>query len=172
MAEGNIHSLILLLGEQGCRKGKFELCIEKIEIELRELIISSLKKYIYAWHKTPKGLDIENLEIKRIRYVMKWGKIDSPEDAFIIEFNSRKDVLSRSELGLSTEEFKSLIEKHNQEGILFAKTFISVQEWYEYPVVFGELDPTFDDAKCYEEGGMYEGNDYTTFKKRNDMIDF
>lgn len=142
--------------------------IHKMENELRKQIRTSLQQYILAWHKIPKNIDVEHIAIKRIRYVMNWGLKTAPEVGYIIEFESHKELLGASELGLSTEEFKRAINEQNENGLLFGKDVVTNQLWYEYPVIYGELDDTFDDVEDYELGGKYAGNEYKSFTTKYD----
>lgn len=142
--------------------------IDKLEKDLLGSLIETLKNYINAWHKIPVGLDVNNLTIRRVRYVKDWGLKTAPEDAFLIEFNSHKELLGRSELGLTVEAFKVLIKEQNNNGLLFGKDFVTHQGWYEYPVIYGSLDSTFDDIEDYEKDGKYEAKKYKNFGKKYD----
>lgn len=86
-----------------------------------------------AWHKIPQDIDVEHLNIKRIRYVKEWGLKITPEDAFIIEFDSHKDLLGRSELGLTAKEFASSIKTQNNNGLLYGMNIL----------LFGECSTVF-----------------------------
>ncbi|WP_088361901.1 hypothetical protein [Bacillus cereus] len=146
--------------------------IDKLEEGMFELIEESLRKYIGAWSKIPSDIDLNNLNIIRIRYVKEWGKRTDPEDGFIIEFstkdNSYKELLGRSELNLTSPEYKDSIEEQNKNGLLFGKDITTKQFWYEYPVIWGTLDKVFDDSYLYEDGGRYEGRNYIDFGMRFD----
>lgn len=143
--------------------------IKKIESDLLKTIQSSIRNYLYALLKNPNESYIENLNVKRIRYVKDWLD-DSTEDAFIIEVSAKNEIwlLSRSELGLTIEEYKKLIHEQNQSGLSLGKDFLTHQVWYEFPIVWGSLDDIFDDIPDYEDGGKYAGNNYTTFKMKYD----
>lgn len=146
--------------------------INKLDDELFISLESSLKEYILAWHKIPTDIDVEQIQIDRIRYVKEWGTRTEPEDGFILEFGTASDhhreLLARSELNLKKEQFKTLLEEHNQNGLQFGKDFVTNTEWYEHPVVWGTLDDLFDEAEYYEHGGKYEGADYLAFEKKYD----
>lgn len=144
------------------------MIIDKLEKNILDSLIETLKNYVNAWHKIPADLDVNHLIIHRVRYVKDWGLKTAPEDAFLIEFNSHKELLGRSELGLAVEAFKVLIKEQSDNGLLFGKDFVTHQEWYEHPVIYGRLDSTFDDIEHYEKDGKYEGSKYTDFVKKYD----
>lgn len=145
--------------------------IEKLDNHMYDLIVSTLKNYVKARYRNQEELDVENLVIRRIRFIKHWGLRNAPEDGFILEFTSplgrHKDLLGRSELGRSAEEIKASLDKQQQDGLLFGKSFTTNQDWFEYPVVWGELDSTFDDTRQYTAGGKYESAEYLGFE-RND----
>ena len=142
--------------------------IQKIESTLTETLRTSLQNYIQAWHKIPQDIDLENLTIERIRYVMNWGLKTAPEEGFILEFGSHRELLAKSELGRSIEAYKELINEQNENAMLFGKDVVTNDLWYEYPVIYGELDATFDDIEDYEKGGKYAGNEYQNFRNKYD----
>lgn len=148
------------------------MLINKLEKNILEMIKSSLKNHIESWYKIPKDINTNNIKIERIRYIKDYGLKNSSEDGFIVEFSTTYDyykvVLGRSELGLNVEEFKISNDIQNKNGLSLGKNLISSQFWYEYPLVWGSLDKTFDDEYCYEKGGKYEGYNYTTFGMRYD----
>lgn len=136
--------------------------INKLEKDLFEKIKLSLRNYLIACYKIPTNIDVDNLNIKRIRYVKEWGLNES---AFIIEVGSSRFLLSFRELGFTTEEFIILIKEQNQNGLLLIKSIITHQEWYEYPVIWGNIDNTFDDNYLYDKDGKYGDDNYINFGK-------
>lgn len=115
----------------------------------------------------PDDISIENLKIKRVRFVKEWGKKGETEKAYIVEIeteqNYYRELLSESELDLSIVEHKGNIEIQNENYMLFAKDFMVNDKWYEYPVIYGELDGTFDKECDYKLGGKYSTDDYEDF---------
>lgn len=144
--------------------------IDKLEEGLYHSLEESLRNYIGAWSKIPNDIDLNNLNISRIRYVKEWGKRTEPEDGFIIEFSTKsntfKELLGRSELNLTLQEYKISIQEQNNSGLLFGKDITTNQFWYEYPVIWGTLDKVFDESYLYEAGGRYEGQNYRDFGMR------
>lgn len=144
------------------------MIIDKIDKDIYETLIQSVKNYIRAWHKIPHDIDVDNLNISRIRYIKEW-RITS-EDGFIIEYDTDSDLyrelLGRSELGLTTDQYKILIKEQNENGLLLGKDIVTNQGWYEYPVVFGSLDEVFDDVEYYQEDGKYVGDNYLSFGRK------
>lgn len=146
--------------------------INKLEQNIFELLASTMKSYISAWYKIPTDINLERLNIERVRYMKEWGLKDALEDAFIVEISTETDryrvILARSELGLTTEHFKKIFKEQSENGLLFIKDIIVHQEWYEYPVIWGNLDKVFDDIDLYEKNGKYEKDNYIDFKKKYD----
>ncbi|MED2737585.1 hypothetical protein [Bacillus toyonensis] len=146
--------------------------IDKLEKGLFETLEHSLRNYINAWHKIPGDMDVNDLNISRVRYVKEWGLKTAPEDGFIIEFStdsdSYRELLGRSELSLTTKEFKTIIQEQNENGLLFGKDVTTKQMWYEYPVIWGTLDNIFDDEYYYENDGKYASNEYANFGMKYD----
>lgn len=144
--------------------------INKLDTHTYETLVDSLKNYIRAWHKIPFGIDIENLKIKRIRYIKEWGFVKAPEDGFILEIETTDDLyielLGRSELNMTVEQIKEALIVQNENGLLFGKEFISNEGWHRYPVVWGTLDKVFDNKRDYEQGGRYASFDYLSFEKK------
>lgn len=142
--------------------------IDKIEPELLNLLKESIKNYVNAWYEIPKDLDVNNITIKRIRYIKKFGTEDNFEEAFIIEFSKYKEILCRSEIGCDTAEFKQILNDEDNFPLRFSKVFVSNQTWYEYPVIYGTLNNTFDDLEDYQNGGIYQSKNYFDFKIKYD----
>lgn len=146
------------------------MIIEKLESEKKDKIYDAIKNYISAWLKIPSDIDVNNLNIERIRFVKEWGPKDNKEFAYIIEFHTKTDfhreLLSESELDLTVDEHKKNIKIQNENFMLFAKDVLVHDMWYEYPVVFGELDTDFDDTEHYDVGGKYFNDNYRDFKMR------
>lgn len=146
------------------------MIIEKLESEKKDKIYDAIKNYISAWFKIPSDIDVNNLNIERIRFVKEWGQKDNKEFAYIIEFHTKTDfhreLLSESELDLTVAEHKKNIKIQNENYMLFAKDVLVHDMWYEFPVVYGELDTDFDDTEYYDVGGKYFADNYRDFTMR------
>src|ERR1051326_6778754 len=114
--------------------------IYKLEFFMYKKITQAIKNNIQAWHEPLE--DVDNIYFYRIRFIPIWVKSSESaksESAFIIEFSKKRDeysdvyteILSEKELDFSIEEHRQNLEKENENGIFFAKSFISNQTWYE-----------------------------------------
>lgn len=149
-----------------------QLDINKLALVEKSLIERTMTAYLKSWFKKPLDIDADNLNIERIRYVQQWGTKTEPEDGFIVEFrteeNRHRELLGRSELGLSVNEFKEKLNVQQKNGIGFGKLFVTNQTWYEYPVVWGVLDQLFDEERDYTGNGIFSGDDYLRFGGKYD----
>lgn len=136
--------------------------INRISEPLKGTLLTAVQRYFSSWHEIPADVDVENLNVERIRYIADWSDSGDGlnDDAFIFEIetetDSYREVISRSDLHLTVEEFKVLLEEENKDGRMFGKEVVANQSWYEYPVIYGELDDTFDTEAQYAAGGTYE----------------
>lgn len=142
--------------------------IKKLSEDKYKQIKLAVKAHISAWYKIPKDLDLDNLNTVRVRYVKKWSEIPKDYSAYIIEIRTRtnyyKLILSESELVDNREFHVNLITEQSVTGVDFAKTLLCSDLWYEYPVIYGELDENFDNVIHYLAEGMYCADNYLEFE--------
>lgn len=124
--------------------------IDMIGSHLFNKIEQALNRYLRSWYLLPSYIDLDLLYIERIRLIDCWEVGNQKELAYIIEYAGDDEVLhcilSESELKFTIVEHKLLMENEEYQN---KKDYYSNNYWYQYPVVYGPLDNTYDSIDNY-----------------------
>lgn len=142
--------------------------IDKPEEGLKESIEETLRNVL----DTP-------FTIERIRWVDDFSylkkengeTVEVMENAFIIECEIQEgNTVEELHILLADGEIsnRGYLEAEERNTLTYSllKDVLAHQMWHEYPVIWGEICAPFDKEKDYVTGGMYNGDDYTQFKRK------
>ena len=143
--------------------------INKIDNELLNTLEKTIKNAINSWYDIPSDLANNQYKLERIRFVHDWRKESNIAYIFEIhtEDNIYMELFSVEELNKTVEEYIKMYKEQNELFITFAKEILVNQFWYDYPVIWGTLDKTFDKKEDYQNDGKYASDDYVSFLKKS-----
>lgn len=89
------------------------------------------------------------------------------EGAYIVEFyDESSDDFQRVVLADAEIKRKGWLWRRDTLMYRFFKERLCREKWHLYPVIWGKINPLFDNASDYAQHGQYGGEDYREFRKK------